>query len=210
MADLLTLAKPYAKAAFEFAQQHDALDDWGGALEALGAIAQNADFAELLQNPALTDNQKATVLLDVYGTKSPRSPMQAALSELGEQLPASMAAQLGHELSSHLSPSIVNFVQQLADHQRLALLPSIARAFEKMRADGLGQLDVQVVSAYPLSSDERAALQKKLVDKFDCVIVLHESVDQNLMGGLTLKAGDKFIDGSVRGKLQQLKSALLS
>lgn len=208
MADLTTLAKPYAKAAFEYANAHNVVGDWVRALGALGTIAQDSEFVRLLDNPSIDSVQKATVLLDVLGM-SAQSPMQVALHELGASLPEQARASLNTLERQDVSTAVQNFVQDLAQNGRLALLPYIAQSFEKMRASHQGQVDAYIVSAYPLDDEMRARLQTKLVDRFNAVVILHESVDESLLGGLTIKVGDKFIDGSVRGKLTQLQSALL-
>ena len=51
-------------------------------------------------------------------------------------------------------------------------------------------------------------LQERLAVSTQSIVILHEQVDASLIGGATIKIGDKFTDGSVRGKLKQLKTKL--
>lgn len=67
MAELSTLARPYAKAAFEYARDAGALADWEGQLGTAAAVAADPAMAAVLNNPALTDEQQAQTLTDVCG-----------------------------------------------------------------------------------------------------------------------------------------------
>ncbi len=67
MAELSTLARPYARAAFEYAREHDALDAWSEQLATAAAVVAEPGMAALLDNPSLTDTQQAQALWDVCG-----------------------------------------------------------------------------------------------------------------------------------------------
>ncbi|MCP5774331.1 F0F1 ATP synthase subunit delta, partial [Klebsiella pneumoniae] len=54
MAELLTLARPYAKAAFAYASEQSATDSWSTALELLSAAVQDEAFSAYLNRPELT------------------------------------------------------------------------------------------------------------------------------------------------------------
>lgn len=179
MADLSTLAKPYAKAAFEYAKEHNVISDWESFLSIAGSVIESADFSVLLSNPAISATQKTGVLMDIYATQGGKSTI--ALS---------------------------NFVAQLAENDRLSLLPEIVAHYSKLKSQELKQVDAYITSAYPLTDDQRRTLQERLAISTGSIVILHEEVDPKLLGGVTIKVGDKFTDGSVRGKLQQLKTQL--
>ena len=67
MAELSTLARPYAKAAFEFARDKGALAEWSAQLATCAAVAADAAMDVVLDNPSLTDEQQAQTLNDVCG-----------------------------------------------------------------------------------------------------------------------------------------------
>lgn len=67
MAELSTLARPYAKAAFEYAKEHGALAQWAEQLATAAAVAADPAVESVLNNPALTDEQQAKTLADVCG-----------------------------------------------------------------------------------------------------------------------------------------------
>jgi F-type H+-transporting ATPase subunit delta len=67
MAELSTLARPYAKAAFEYARGKDALAQWSEQLTTAATVAAAEGMDQVLDNPSLTDAQQATTLNEVCG-----------------------------------------------------------------------------------------------------------------------------------------------
>ena len=69
MAELTTLARPYAKAAFEYAQAQQQLANWSAMLGLAAAVAQDATMQQVLKAPRLTSTEKATTFVEVCGDK---------------------------------------------------------------------------------------------------------------------------------------------
>ena len=67
MAELRTLARPYAKAVFSFAAEASTLEQWSATLDMLSAVVQEPAIGKLLSSPALTTEQQAATLIDVCG-----------------------------------------------------------------------------------------------------------------------------------------------
>ena len=67
MAELSTLARPYAKAAFEYAAQAGQLQSWSDSLSTAGSVAQQSNVVKLLSSPSLTSQQQATALIEICG-----------------------------------------------------------------------------------------------------------------------------------------------
>lgn len=65
MAELLTLARPYAKAAFSYASEQGATDHWSNVLQLLSAMIQDEVFSAYLNRPELTPEQQVK---DIVGT----------------------------------------------------------------------------------------------------------------------------------------------
>lgn len=82
MAELSTLARPYAKAAFEYAVAHDALDAWSGMLAVAAAVTQQEKVAELLASPDRTSADLAASFCQVVGD---------ALDQQGQNFIATLA-----------------------------------------------------------------------------------------------------------------------
>jgi F-type H+-transporting ATPase subunit delta len=69
MAELTTLARPYAKAAFEYAQAHQQLANWSAMLGLAAAVSQDDTMQRVLKAPRLTSTEKATTFVEVCGDK---------------------------------------------------------------------------------------------------------------------------------------------
>jgi len=101
-----------------------------------------------------------------------------------------------------------NYVRILAANRRLELLPDIAALFEIQRQEAEGTIRAELVSAYPATAEQQARIIESLRRRLGKDIELNCSTDAGLLGGAIIRAGDLVIDGSVRGKLERLGSAL--
>ena len=101
-----------------------------------------------------------------------------------------------------------NFVRLLVDNRRLALLPEIVAQFEALKAEAEARIEATVVSAFALETAQLQRLGEALQRKLGREVNLTPQVDQALLGGVVIRAGDLVIDGSVRGRLQELAAHL--
>jgi F-type H+-transporting ATPase subunit delta len=101
-----------------------------------------------------------------------------------------------------------NFLRALAENRRLALLPEIAAQFEKLRAEVEGVVDVEVVAAREIAAPQRKKLEAALAKRLGREVRMHTRLDESLLGGAIVRAGDLVIDGSLKGRLERLGSAL--
>jgi len=97
-----------------------------------------------------------------------------------------------------------SFLTVLMHYRRLPLLAEIAAQFETLRRASEHRLKVNVTSAVEMDSDQIDKLAARLREKFGTDIEMETGVDADLIGGLVVRAGDKVIDASVRGRLEQL------
>lgn len=98
----------------------------------------------------------------------------------------------------------LNLLKLLVENSRLYLAPQIAELFESYKAEDEGYVDVDVVTAYALTKAEEQSFASSLKKKLNKDVNIHASVDNSLIGGFLVKAGDSVIDGSISGQLQQL------
>ncbi|WP_221793223.1 F0F1 ATP synthase subunit delta [Oceanobacter mangrovi] len=178
MAELTTLARPYAKAVFAEAQEKNALDAWSDSLTTLAAYAADANMAKVLVHPSLTASQQAQALIDVCGEK--------------------------------LNEAAKNLVNVLAENKRLPLLTEIAALYEEYKAELQNTVDVVVTSAFALSDEQSEKLAQALKAKLQRDVRMSSEVDESLIGGAVIRAGDLVIDGSIKGKLSKLAEAMNS
>ena len=66
-ADKTTIARPYAKAAFEEAQGHKVLGPWSDSLQRASAVVKDPRVQNLLGNPAVTHSELAKFVIDLAG-----------------------------------------------------------------------------------------------------------------------------------------------
>ena len=205
MADLSTLARPYAKAAFDYANENGAVNEWEDFLFVAATVVKDKSFSTWLDNPAVSAEHKSAALVDLYDTQV-ASANDSAFKQL---LEANKGVRPDSNASyPKVSVALSNFVKQLSEQERLALLPEVYEHYRRHKAISLKQLDAYVTSAYPLTDDQRDMLQARLAASLNASVVIHESVDASLLADVTIKVGDKVIDDSMRGKLQQLKTQL--
>ncbi|MEI7993822.1 MAG: F0F1 ATP synthase subunit delta [Methylococcaceae bacterium] len=108
----------------------------------------------------------------------------------------------------HVNQENENFLKLLVLNNRLGLLPSIAELFEAYKAEDEGYVDVEVSTAYALSKDAKQDVTTTLEKTLGKKIHMNVTVDKSLIGGILVRAGDRVIDGSIRGRLQQLAKRL--
>lgn len=198
MADLSTLARPYAKAAFDYAKEHHAVNEWQDYLNVMNAIVSDKAFADYINNPAVAAQAKVATLKDLYNQSSPEDSNTVFKT-------LSTAIEGGAQADSN---AFVNFLTQLAEQDRLALLPSINERFGLLKAADAKEVHAYVTSAYPLTQVQEQLIEHRLATSLGAKVVLHVNVEPALIAGVTIKVGDKVIDDSVRGKLKQLKTQL--
>ncbi|KAF3981562.1 MAG: F0F1 ATP synthase subunit delta [Methylococcales symbiont of Hymedesmia sp. n. MRB-2018] len=101
-----------------------------------------------------------------------------------------------------------NLLKLLLENDRLLLTPQISELYESYKADHEGYIDVEVISAYTLTKEEQKKFATTLKKKLNKKVHITTSIDKSLIGGFLAKAGDKVIDGSTKGQLQQLAKKL--
>ncbi|HEY2395302.1 MAG TPA: F0F1 ATP synthase subunit delta [Rudaea sp.] len=175
MSETLTLARPYARAAFASAQAGGALADWSRKLGIAAQIVTDPRVHSLVGDPRVSNAEVAQLLL-----------------------PPGDVADSG----------FAQFLALLVENRRAALLPDIAALFEELKRESERVLKVTVRSAVPFANGQADAIKAALKKRFGCDIELEQRVDPAVIGGAVIDAGDMVIDGSVRGRLARLESAL--
>ncbi len=103
-----------------------------------------------------------------------------------------------------------NFLRLLGEYNRLLILPEIALEYERLLAEKQLHLRAKVRTAQPLSESQTAQLIVALKKRFQRSISLETFIDESLLGGALIEVGDLVIDGSLRGRLSRMTTALRS
>ncbi|MDX1900442.1 MAG: F0F1 ATP synthase subunit delta [Gammaproteobacteria bacterium] len=111
-------------------------------------------------------------------------------------------------LAEILNPEQKNFIRLLAENHRINALPEIAKLFHQKEEEFNQTLTVRVQSAIPLTEAWCAELIAKLTTRLKRRIELVQEIDESVVAGAIVTAGDRVMDGSVRGKLARLKETV--
>ena len=104
-----------------------------------------------------------------------------------------------------LSPTVRNLIGLLAERDRLAILPDVARWYDALLDDELGRTRVAIRSATALSAAERnelIELARRLTGRGK--ILAANELDAELLGGVVLDIGGTVYDGSLKTQLARL------
>ena len=164
MSQALTLARPYARAAFAIARDAGALPAWSDALAFAARVAADPTVSALLGNPGLIQADATTLLA-----------------------PEGADAMFG------------NFLGLLFENRRLPLLPEIAGMFDELRFEAERVVKAKVTSAVPMPAAELETIKAALKKRFGRDVEVETAVDESLIGGAVIDAGDVVIDGSLKG-----------
>ena len=179
-----TLAKRYARAFFALAKEQGLVSKFDQDLQNFHAVLElnGGELLEALNNPILKIDERKDVVLAV-------------------------AKKL--ELHDHTT----NFLCLVIEKRRSILFPEISVLFQQMVDAEMGRVRVQVTTAVTLSDLEKDNIIRVLASSNGVAVqnlVPEYNVQPDLIGGIIAKIGDRTYDASVRSKLENLSSILLS
>lgn len=177
MSDMTTIARPYAKAAFDFAVENSELVQWAEMLTFAGEVVKDETMQDILDS-GFAAEKLTEIFVSVCGEQ---------LNEFGQ-----------------------NLLKVLAENGRLKVLPNILDEFLFLKNEHEKVIEADVISAVALDDTQLAAISAKLGKRLEREVKLNCSVDETLIAGVVIRAGDLVIDNSVRGKLTRLNDTLQS
>lgn len=182
-ADQGAVARPYARALFEVANEAGSLEAWSSALADAAAIVADGTAAGFLATPALGDAERLTFL-------------ESVLADVPEA-------------SVLTSPEGKALLKLLVENDRLGTLSEISAAFDELKAQAENRMKVKLVSATEVDAEVAEKIAGALERKFGRKVELELEVDDTLIGGAIIQAEDRVIDGSVRARLKRLTESLI-
>jgi F-type H+-transporting ATPase subunit delta len=108
------------------------------------------------------------------------------------------------------SKIVRNFLFVIVDHQRTHVLPEMIAAFQEVIRQRQGITEAQVSSAVELSKAQRAEMEFTLEKLTGKRVEATFSLEPELLGGAKVRVGDTVYDGSLRGRLNELRARLAS
>ncbi len=140
MAELSTLARPYAKAAFQAASDDKQLTEWSAMLSYASLAAQDEQMKKVLDHPSLTSDQKAKAFVDVCEGK---------LSEKAQN----MMHILAENKRLALLPQIASLFDELKALQEKSVDVAVTTAFELS-----GEQEANLVKALSAKLDRKITI----------------------------------------------------
>ncbi len=113
-------------------------------------------------------------------------------------------------LKGHVLDGVLRLARLLVERRTIDRLPAIAAEYRRLHNRQAGIVDALVTSASPLTDAETVALRAKVGKMTDRTVHLRVQVDDTLIGGLTVRIGDRLYDASVRGRLERLREQLVA
>lgn len=86
-------------------------------------------------------------------------------------------------------------------------LPRIVQAVKTQEYERAGEIPVQVVSVRGVDADVKRSMAERLEKTLMKKVVLHESIDERVRGGIQMRIGDLLVDGTVKHSLEKLQGS---
>ncbi|MEG3637927.1 ATP synthase F1 subunit delta [Magnetococcus sp. PR-3] len=173
-----TLAKRYATALAELASELNILDTV-------------RDELSLFQSLLAETPEMALAMVDPTASKEDQQKLISTYLEHAK--PNDMTA---------------NFLRLLIDKRRMALLPDVATAIQRVVDERAGRIQVKVETAKALTQTHLSKLEKSLADVTGKDVSVEVSEKPELLGGLVIRMGSVMLDDSLRNQLHRLKEIM--
>lgn len=177
----------------------------------IGGLAGRYAVALFELTQDLPEAEQGTVQENVAGLKAMidesadlqkllKSPLISA-EEQAAALDAVLAKAGAHQL-------VKNFAALVVAKRRGFALADMAMQYGVLVAGARDEMTAYVTAAQELSAAQIDALKAELTRAFDKNVVVEAEIDAALLGGMIVKVGSRMIDGSLKTKLNSLKTAL--
>jgi F-type H+-transporting ATPase subunit delta len=219
MARSSSSARRYADAAFEVAVRDGTVDAWRRELAQAATTLSEPGLARALANPAVPLEVRAELAGDAVGPRAEagiRDEIGQLLERVGrslkrDALPLTSRLDLAVAvIGPDVSRPVLNLIVLLLRRGRIELLPRVAQEFARLDDLRNHVIHATAISAAPMGKDEVRALTARLEQLTGGRVELATDVDPSILGGVVVRLGDRLIDGSVRGRLERLRSQLAS
>jgi F-type H+-transporting ATPase subunit delta len=171
------VAKRYARALFELAEQYQILEGVGDQVHSFRRIFEKEDrLGVFLRAKEIDKSHKIEVLKKL--------------------------------LKDKVTPLVLNFLVLLVSKGRLELIPEILLQFDRAVDERNNRIHAKVTTAVPLDKDQLSEIEKMLSASLRGEIVIEQSVDRQILGGVIINVQGKVFDGSLNHKLLKMRTEL--
>ena len=166
-------------------------------------------YAEAVFQIAERDGTLGQWLKDLQLAGSLLGEGEAARVLANPSVPPAMRIDVATKiLDGRVSDKARNLVILLVHRARSDRLPDVVREFQRLYDMRAGIVNATVTSATPLDDDELGVLRARLGQRAGGQVRMTSAVDPSILGGVIVQLGDQLIDGSIRGRLERLRTKL--
>lgn len=123
---------------------------------------------------------------------------------------ANRSAMLERVFRNRASPLVSNFLGVVDQNGRLGQLAEIAAAYGDLLDEQLGNVEVDLTVAQQLGDADLERVRQQIGTAMNRNAIVHQHVDDSIIGGMVLHVQDRLIDASVRYQLQAIKERLFA
>jgi len=109
-----------------------------------------------------------------------------------------------------INESEIDLIIYLMEGIDLRYIKLITEKYKKLISDSRGNVKVEVVTAEQLSNLDLTDIEEKINSKINGSVIISNTIDKNILGGIKLKVGNTLIDGSIKTKLDKLKQSMIT
>lgn len=176
MSSRAVVAKRYAKALFEVAQEKGIVDQVREELKGIvDTLHADADFSKFLLHPNINASDKLSVVGNVF---------------------------------ANVSDTVSSVIHVLVNNGREAQIEELYQYYVQIANAATGSADAVVTTPQPLTEAEAAQVAAQFGQMIGKQIRITNVVDPSLLGGLSVRIGDRLYDGSLSSKLAKLEKSL--
>ena len=171
---------------------------------------QSKDYAEALYALAAETGEEAACLegLTLAAALLEEHPAYRELLANPAIPAAERSALLEEALSGAVPEQVLSFLGLLCAHGRIRGLEACLTEYRRLYQASIALSTATVTSAVALTEAQRVRLQQKLEALTGHTVVLECTVDEALLGGLTVQIDGKVLDGSLRRRLHEVKEVI--
>ncbi len=109
------------------------------------------------------------------------------------------------------------FVSLLVKKRMMGKSDEVVEAYRKLELSSAGIIEAEVSSSQPLAKEAEEKIKKFVEKEFGQTsktvikttgVQINHTIDEKLLGGIKVKVGDTILDGTLKGRLQEMKLAL--
>ncbi|HJL80521.1 MAG TPA: F0F1 ATP synthase subunit delta [Gammaproteobacteria bacterium] len=176
MSEAKTIARPYANACFEVAQEDGSTAEWLLFLEAATEVVKDRAMLNLVKSPGIDKHALARTVFSIANEGS-------GVAESDERM---------------------NFILLLSQNARLEALPEIKEQFQQMKQELEKVVEATITTASEISNESLDTIKAALEKKLEQAVTIEVKMDETLIGGAKIQIGDNMIDASVRAQINEL------